>query len=50
MVADADLTGASMSGRDAAMKGLATGLVDSFKVLMTQLEPTAYKQVFKKAA
>lgn len=50
MVADADLTGASMSGRDAAMKGLATGLVDSFKVLMTQLEPTAYKQAFKKAA
>lgn len=50
MVADADLTGASMSGRDAAMKGLATGLVDSFKVLMTQLEPTAYKQAFKKVA
>jgi ClpP class serine protease len=39
MVADADLTGASMSGREAAQKGLATGLVDSFKVLMAQLEP-----------
>ena len=41
MVADADLTGASMSGREAAKRGLATGLVDSFKVLMAQLEPGA---------
>jgi ClpP class serine protease len=47
MVAEADLTGASISGREAAMKGLATGLVDSFKVLMTQLEPTAFKQARK---
>jgi ClpP class serine protease len=47
MVAEADLTGASISGREAAMKGLATGLIDSFKVLMTQLEPTAYKQARK---
>lgn len=43
MVADADLTGASISGREAAAKGLATGLVDSFKVLMAQLEPGASK-------
>jgi ClpP class serine protease len=50
MVADADLVGSSMSGRDAALKGLATGLVDSFKVLMSQLEPVAYKQAFKKSA
>jgi ClpP class serine protease len=47
LVADADLTGASMSGREAAQKGLATGLVDSFKVLMTQLEPVAFKQATK---
>ena len=47
LVADADLTGASMSGREAAQKGLATGLVDSFKVLMTQLEPMAFKQTRK---
>lgn len=47
MVAEADLTGASISGREAAMKGLATGLVDSFKVLMTQLEPMAFKQARK---
>jgi ClpP class serine protease len=43
MVADADLTGASISGREAAAKGLATGLVDSFKVLMAQLEPGVSK-------
>jgi hypothetical protein len=36
-----------MSGREAAQKGLATGLVDSFKVLMTQLEPVAFKQATK---
>lgn len=41
LVADADLVGSSMSGRDAALKGLATGLVDSFKVLMAQLEPAS---------
>jgi protease-4 len=49
MVADADLNGGTMSGKEAAAKGLVTGLADSLKILLGQLEGTASQGIQAKA-
>ena len=49
MVNDADLNGGSMSGKEAAAKGLVTGLADSLKILLAQLEGTATQGIQAKA-
>jgi hypothetical protein len=49
MVNDADLNGGTMSGKEAAAKGLVTGLADSLKILLGQLEGTATQGIQAKA-
>jgi protease-4 len=50
MVNDADLNGGTMSGKEAAAKGLVTGLADSLKVLLAQLEGTSTQGIQAKAS